>query len=130
MDVKTIPLIINQFKIIGKKTYESCSLETLDTDEKLLSFFCGFVDGDGCITKSPKGKANMLRIQCHSSWLNNLNIFGERLNKMFSINYKCYIDKNGYVKFGIYRYSELVKLKKEIDKLNIPKLERKWGKIN
>jgi hypothetical protein len=129
MDVITIPKILDKFKIEGKKTYTACSLNCLDTTDKFLSFFCGFVDGDGCITTSKNNKVNMLRIQCHESWLNNLEIFGKRLNELFGFNFKCYIDKNGYAKFAMYRYKELVILKNEIDKLEIPYLERKWLKI-
>ena len=129
MDVNSVRTLSERFCINSTKTYEACSLDCLDTDDKFLAFFTGLVDGDGCITQNKTGNVNMLRIQCHSSWLNVYCQIGERLKRLYNIDYKCYIDKTGYCKFAIYRYESLIKIKNEVIKLNIPLLERKWDKI-
>ena len=129
MDVNSIKLIRERFNIDNQKTYSSCSLASLNTNEKRLAFLCGLIDGDGCITQGKMGKANMLRIQCNSSWLYVYNELGEFIKSTYGIDYKCYIDTNGYCKFCIYHYEDLTKLKQLIESLNIPFLERKWGKI-
>jgi len=130
MDVNSVKVLNNRFGINHRKTYTACSIDCLDTDEKFLAFFCGLVDGDGCITQGNLGRANMLRIQCDASWFQVYEIIGIRLKELFDINYKCYIDKKGFCKFSIHHYNDLVKLKKEISKLEIPYLERKWSKID
>lgn len=130
MDVNSVKVLNDRFCINHQKTYTACSIDCLDSDEKFLAFFCGLVDGDGCITQGKLGRANMLRIQCDASWFQVYEMIGKRLNSLYGINYKCYIDTNGYCKFGIYHYNDLAKLKAEMLMLDIPFLERKWEKID
>ena len=44
-------------------------------------------------------------------------------------NTKIKIDKQGYTNFAMYRNKELLELKNEIQKYEIPYLRRKWDKI-
>ena len=129
MDVKVIKEIKDRFSVGNNKTLNPCSVSHIKDKNNLLSFFCGFVDGDGCITNSPNGKANMLRIQCHQSWVKTLTDIGVELSKYYNINFKCSIDKSGYARFVIHKNKDLLILKSEIDKLNLPYLYRKWSKI-
>lgn len=130
MDSQNVSILKDRFKITTKKSINSCSLESLNNREKLLCFFGGFVDGDGCITQTKSSKkANMLRIQCHSSWLNNLEYLSKELYKYLGIVFKVYIDKQGYARMVIHKNKELKLLKNELIKLDIPLLNRKWNKI-
>jgi len=129
MDVTVVRSLKERFKINGSKTYNACSLECLVDDDNFLAFFCGLIDGDGCIYKPKNKRVSMLRIQCHSSWFDNLTMISKRLNKLYNFNSTCYIDTQGYTKFCMTRSKEIAQLKKEIDKLNLPYLERKWDKI-
>jgi len=45
------------------KTYTGISLDFIKNQEQAISFLCGFIDGDGSLTKH--GSYN---IQCHKSW--------------------------------------------------------------
>lgn len=128
MDVNSIKKLKIKFSITNNKTYEGCDLTKLN-EKYYLPFLCGLIDGDGCITQSKIGKANMLRIQCHSSWFDNLKMFSDFLNETFGFNSKVKIDKSGYTNFAMYRNKELLKLKQEIEKYEIPYLRRKWDKI-
>lgn len=128
MDVKTLPLLKEFFNVSSNKTYNSINISKLQK-KHYLSFLCGFIDGDGCITQSKTGKVNMLRIQCHSSWIDILMIFSTYLTQTFNFNPKVKIDKQGYANFAMYRNKEILTLKEEMLKLKIPYLKRKWDKI-
>ncbi len=130
-DSKNLPILINKFKIKNNKTYNPPDISCLDTKEKFLSFFVGFVDGDGSIVKQKKGElAMVLSIQCHKNWISIFEIFNKQLELLFNIKSKHYIDTTGFAKIQIFRFNQLKQIKIEMLKLNIPFLERKWNNIN
>jgi hypothetical protein len=123
-------LLKQKLNITTAKTYEAPNLSWLDEDWKFLSFLCGFIDGDGMIQKSKNKKADMIRIQCHKNWLQNLEWISKELLTRFNIVSKTGITKRGYSYFVIYRFSQLYFLKEKFTELGIPKMERKWQKIS
>lgn len=128
-DSKNIITLFEKLKIKSQKTYNPPDFSFLNTKDKFLSFLAGFIDGDGCITKRLE-TANMIRIQCHYSWLNNLNFFSINLKKYLNIDSKSFIDNQGFSKFVLHSFNQLKKLKIELIKLDIPMLKRKWDIIN
>lgn len=129
-DSQNIIPIMNKFNITKRKTENPPNLNCLNSKEKFLSFFIGFIDGDGCITQNNKNVANMMRIQCHGNWLNNFKEISEKLYFYCQIKSTFYIDNHGYAKFLIYRFNNLKKLKLELLNLTVPYLSRKWNKID
>lgn len=122
--------IKDMFEITNAKTYNSCSLKCLNDKDKLLPFFAGFVDGDGCITQNKaSGNANMLRIQCHKSWMSNLEFLAIEVEKYLDIKIKVYLDKQGYAKLTLNKNKDLKVLKNELLGYKIPLMTRKWDKI-
>jgi len=119
-----------KLKIKENKTYNPPNLEWLDEDWKFLSFFCGFIDGDGMIQKHKNGLANMIRISCHKNWLPNMEWFSNELFKRFNIISKTGFTSRGYCYLTIYRFEQLKFLKLKFLKLDLPFMERKWMKID
>lgn len=134
-DINKIPLIQNKFDIRNNKTYSPPNIKTYEKFDKknLLSLIIGFIDGDGCISKQTGRKDSKLTIKCHSSWLQNIiwienfiyDYFNFEKNKTLSK-----LNKQGYVNVNITNNKVLKQLKKEVLKLDIPFLERKWDIID
>jgi hypothetical protein len=101
------------------------------TDEQIIAFFAGFVDGDGCIclvrgmpTLSLIGTKEILE------WIKKelrriLNLEGS-LGIYKTQNFKT---KVWYYDLNIYTYKDLIKIYNRIEKLNIFIMNRKWDKI-
>jgi hypothetical protein len=129
-DVINTPKIKKRFEITELKSINGCSLKCLDTQNKLLPFLGGFIDGDGCITQNKSTKSvNMIRIQCHSSWLESLTFLSDELEKYTKIKFRVYLDSQGYCKMIIHKNVEIKKLKSILLEYEIPLLLRKWNKI-
>ncbi len=129
-DVINTKILKDRFKITTKKSINACSLKCLNSESKLISFFIGFIDGDGCITQNKITKnANMIRIQCHSSWFDNFEFLSDEIYKYLGIKFRVYIDTQGFVKMVLTKNKEMKILKETILKYNLTVLNRKWDKI-
>jgi hypothetical protein len=98
-DSETVPKLKEQYAVGSRKTYNPPTLPAM-TDDQFLSFLCGYIDGDGCISKQSDGiytkkdgtiskyKRNdfLLQVKCHSSWIYLITNFGQRLCKIFDKN--------------------------------------------
>lgn len=112
----------NEFSISNIKTYEPCSLSKLNGDA-LFSFIIGFIDGDGHITE--KG---YLKIKCHSSWINNLNIMVSYLTN--DDYHPAKLNSEGLALVGITKIEYMKSIKQKVIDLKLPMLDRKWDRIN
>ena len=110
-----------------RKTYNPPDLSFLNTKNKFMSFFAGFIDGDGSFSNS---KSVSLKIQCHKNWLDNFKYIKNRLDEIIDNNINVYIDDKDYVSFTTSNQTFLSKLKIMVEKLNIPIMERKWNRID
>lgn len=146
VDADTFPKFRSKFGLkFTDKTYNPPTLPKM-SNEQFLSLLCGYIDGDGCISiqkggsyTNKKGEFKtyertdpIMQVKCHSSWESILKEFGERLCNLLDEDVtksKIRIDKNGYLVWRIYGKQFLGKLKNELEKLNIPKMNRKWDKI-
>lgn len=128
-DVKYGIAIKNKLNITTSKTYTPPSLEFLNTKDKLLSFFAGFIDGDGCIWYNNKNRATCLKIMCHGSWVDNLQYFKMELLKYYNMNISVSITKKGYSLFSLCTAFDILTLKDEFEKLKLPIMDRKWLKL-
>lgn len=111
----------NKLNVKNKKTYEIPNLDFIPSN-LLLPFIIGFIDGDGCLVNK------YIRIECWKSWENAFVHFGEYLKNEFGISYQISYSKDKYV--SLYygrRESELIK--KQMLKLGIPFMKRKWDII-
>ncbi len=121
--------IKNKLNISNNKTHNAPSLLFLDDRDLFLSFFAGFTDGDGMIGFR-NGNPYLLRIMCHINWKDNLHFFKNKLLTYFDMNITVKETKRGYCYLSICNASDILKLKTEFEKLNLPIMDRKWLKIN
>lgn len=123
MDTQLVPKIKKKFNISNTKTFNPPNLDFIKNKDLFLSLVAGFIDGDGCI--AVKNNSFSLTVKCHSSWLENLDKFAKFINA--TTNAK--INNAGYAYFTICNIQSLQSLKKDVLRLKLPILERKWNKI-
>jgi hypothetical protein len=131
MDRFVFPRIVEKFLLKPKKTYNPPdNLLFLDTDEKFVAFFVGFIDADGYIKKESrpkKGNGITITIKVHSSWKRILQEMSDRIHGLSNaISTKAIINKSGYAKVAISKKSVVMFLRDKSVELNLPSLDRKW----
>jgi hypothetical protein len=118
-----------KFNTSTNKTY--CGADfNIENMELFFSFLAGIIDGDGCFcTNNYKvKKVNMIRIHCHSSYMEFYKKISDQL-KEYGIESRVYMCSRGYCKFVISRQKDFIKLNNYVTKCNIPLLHRKWSKL-
>lgn len=123
---KDIEIIKEKFNINSRKTYNPPDFNYYISynNELLFSMLFGLIDGDGNININEKYKTYAISITAHHSWLTFYKNLLDKLNILYNISYT----KNVVV-LRISKKNEIKKIYTEYQKLNIPKLERKWKKI-
>ena len=126
--------LCNKFNLKNTKTYSPPDFSLFDFSKELFfSYIIGFIDGDGNIQKLIKRKDCNIRIHLHSSWLNNLIYIENFLYDYFDIEKDKILSKIGndeYSRMIISNSLLIGKVKKEVIRLNLPYMERKWNIIN
>lgn len=117
---------LTKLKINSPKTYTPPDLSVFLTQNNLLPFFIGMIDGDGCIWES-KNWLN-LRVELHGNWLNTLQLLSDKLKEFYDIDCKVKTTKRGTSKIDINTKKDLLILKNYIN--NVEFLERKWSKLD
>jgi len=131
MDSKLVPALGRKFGIINNKTYNPPQLEWIKDNDLFLSIFAGFVDGDGNIRKLHNRPDFSLRIKCHSSWINTIQMFADRLSVICSEEIpNAKINSQGYTEISIGNSIVLKKIKRLLMPLELPLLKRKWNQID
>lgn len=129
METRTFQRLSEKFDIKSNKTEIPPKISVFKKlpRKKLLSLFCGFIDGDGCIRNQSNGRPDFnLAIKCHSSWLEILKMFSERFLQDCTVK----LNSSGYAALICSNTKVMKKLKEEVLVLNLPLLERKWRKID
>jgi hypothetical protein len=122
---------VEKYDINPRKTYEPPQRLNIEDNDNFLSFMMGYFDGDGSITLQ-RCKYPRLTIRCHKSWKNNLDLWFERLYKLYDhtlTSKTCAITKDNYARIEINNKGLLRFLKQKSEKLNLPIMKRKWNKI-
>lgn len=138
---KAIEIGINskQWVIDLKNNYNitPCKSLTLEPPNYLdqkntMAFICGVIDGDGCIYKTSSYRKNTFIIRCRifgtknlMEWIKTIIDKIEPINKISS---QVQMQKNGLHHYT-FSCNRLKNFKKEVLKLNLPILNRKWEKI-
>lgn len=126
------PKIIEKFGLKLNKTENPPNIQHIfdnTTKENALALIIGFIDGDGSIQYANSGTSNFIKIEVHSSWLNNLKLIEEFVYQYFeetSPN-SSKLNTRGHASLFLSRTSMIQKLK--TFSKTIPSLERKWMKI-
>jgi hypothetical protein len=126
-DIDIIPQLVKRYNISNNKTKNppDWSMYNL-SDDRLLSLFIGFIDGDGNIQKRIY-HGFLGRIKCHSSWLSNIIFMKHKFCDWLDVDtiQEPTINKQGYTSWHL-TAGMLRKLKKEAERLQLPILKRKW----
>ena len=136
----------SKFAITSNKTYEPCDIQSIQNKELLFSLIIGFIDGDGCICKNIHCDAHSISVVGHANWHANhqymqdflYNYFGEtnetkgaRIREVMASLPQNPEKKGPYKRsdFSLHKKALLAKIKAHAQKLSLPIMERKWGKI-
>lgn len=129
------PMVISAFQEKygnwERKTYNPPEISNWDlSEDRLLAMLIGYLDGDGCISRRKEARACCIYVGCHSSWIDNMLHFCERLISISGIQcQKPYIDNKGYVRWCIGK-SELCRyLKLFAIENSLPIMNRKWDRV-
>ncbi len=117
-DVITISKLSKIFKWETNKTKKPPTIPPLSYDQ-IFSLIIGFIDGDGSVSKDG------IRIKCDISWKEIIEYFYSTLTKEYK-TFDITSDGCSFVRIG----SDHIKtIKSKAIELNLPILNRKWGKI-
>lgn len=125
--------IMHKFDIHNNKTKNPPNISRLSNGEKELVFslLIGFIDGDGNIRETFPG-CYCITIQNHRSWENFYvffeNFFFEYFKQKRNRSY-IRLDIRKYITFSISRQDFTKQIKKEVKRLKLPCLNRKWNVI-
>lgn len=113
------------FNIKSRKTYNPPDKNFYEKfcDVKLYSLLCGIIDGDGYIDVKIGHHYN-INITSHSSW----NEFYLWLFNRLNIKVNIFI-KNNISRYTIGKKENIINLFFQFEELKLPKLKRKWVKI-
>lgn len=143
-DKDIVPKIIEKFDFKYNKTFNPPSkLKYIDfTQDQLISFFIGFIDGDGTINteycklvSGERGKGSpRISIECIYAWKEFLDFLIETIESKFNCKlprgYKrVRKNKSDLVVTRINTINIINKLKDFALENNLPVLERKWDKV-
>lgn len=98
-------------------------------DDKVLAFFIGFFDGDGCFDIR-KNVASGMKIECHENWFSVLEIFSIILKQILDIESSLKFSSRGYAILRVSRYRSYQKLKIFGIEKQLPVLRRKWVNVD
>ena len=136
-DINIIPQLLDKFDIQYErnkktKTYYPPNIKIFDNmiDEFFISYFIGFIDGDGCISKSIRN-GNTITIRVHKNWFGVLYNWKKRIEQIYGVNLslKSLKLENDTVNLRIYNKKILIELKNFIKEKKIKVSNRKWDRI-
>lgn len=129
-DKYVVPKLIEKFDFKPRKTYNPPNIK-IESDDLFVAFLIGYIDGDGNIVRLKGRKICNIRIKCHSSWLNNLQIFSERVSDLAKVPIvDARINKQGYANLCLSNHVVSRFLKNKTVELKLPVMERKWEQID
>lgn len=121
--------IKNKFDIGNRKTYSPPNLNWIDDKNLFISLLAGYIDGDGSM-EARSGSCS-IRFHVHSSWMPFILWVRSQILKFYGVELKKpTINKGGHLRWDILTFPLIKQMKRDLLKLKIPLLPRKWSKIN
>ena len=128
-DVDTCEKFRSLYEVGNKKTINAPNISHINNKEKLLSFFIGFFDGDGCFDIR-RNYISAMKIECHPNWYNTLDELSKKFKQYFAIDFTLKMTKRGYACLRLYKYHNFMFLKELISLYNLPAMSRKWDNVD
>jgi len=118
----------SKFDLKPRKTYSPPNIEFYRnfTNEQLMAYFIGFVDGDGTIQNPKKNAYSCIVVQCHISWMD----FFSGINALVLGGTGTVRESQGKAKLHLGNQIFVKKLKRFVVDMSLPVLSRKWDKID
>ena len=118
---------MNYYGINFRKTYNPCNFEHFKqfSKDQLWSLLAGIIDGDGSITYKHNKTSVFIRIAAHNCWENFYKSFLDYME----IPYTIMLQKKTAISISIQNKNFIHSLNKKLRSLNLPILERKWGRV-
>lgn len=129
-DVENGPFVSAKFGLVSQKTQHPPA--TSLTGWRFLSYWAGFIDGDGSICRVPGRLHCHLRIECHAGWTAELGRFVDQLYRELRWPTRAVapkVNRRGYAYLAITNDGVLRRLKKSLAPLVLPLMARKWDRI-
>lgn len=117
----------NNFNITKKKTFTIKPPNILGR-ELIKSYIVGIIDADGWITR--RKKTNVLTFGICSASKDLIIWLKENIETICKIHSKRKINKRDNTYSIYYSHKQAEKILSVLNKVNVPKLERKWSKID
>lgn len=144
-DTSVVKNLKERFNIHANKTKNPCNISNIE-DDLFFALIVGYIDGDGCITKSNKSNSHTLAVVGDESCLDTFKLMFNFIHSFTNVeatNQIPYLksvftslpqDKENKRHFTnstwyITNKTVLRRMKQTILKLNLPYMERKWDKL-
>jgi hypothetical protein len=137
-DKKFLPDFSKKFGMVARKTF-CYKNKPIENDALFMSFFAGFIDGNGSVKKLHDRQDAHISLVGHGGVIEYHRELAARIYKIFpptkthdriSEGTLPYIDKRGYTRWSISNTEVVAEIKKFIEQLDLPLLERKWANID
>lgn len=131
MDTDIVPKIRNKFGFRDNKTENPPLKLPHGNDANKFSFIIGFIDGDGSVSTPSGHNFCNIRVKVHGSWLPMLLIMADFVYDLAGQESgRPHINNCGYAEWTISNSIVVRFMKNRAEELNLPIMQRKWGKIN
>lgn len=140
-DIYMVPQFALKFDLKQKKTYNPPIDLSWMKDDLFLSFFAGFIDGDGCISYNKKCNGASLDIHVNYTWKDILVYMEKHVYETCKIESYKPLPRIALIPPSLPNGQPLAQLrirnthllhefKRRLLSLNVPMMERKWDKID
>lgn len=128
-DKFTLKRLREKLKILPRKTYNPLDLSIFFTPNRLAYFLGGLIDGDGHIEVRRQNGVVKIAIKVHSNWRATLETLAANLWKLYAIEAKVRVTKEGWVCLLISKARHVARLYDLVDG-RVPLMHRKWKKLD
>lgn len=122
---------ISKYCIASNKTYYPPPVDIFNAlpHDFFIAMLIGYTDGDGSITYQHKRTDCFIRWKVHSSWKPFLHMLAQRMSQYCPVCFPI-VTTTGYAAMTWADRRTCKYLKREMIRLSLPSLSRKWDKID
>jgi len=129
-NVAVVRELSQRYGICSSKTKHPPLFPTGLSDDSLLALIVGFIDGDGTVKRLKGRPDSNIQIKNHSAWGEFLQHMSDFLGHYFSAHPVAVKTTSGYAVLCLSNSRVVSGLKKQLVRLGIPYMTRKWSRID
>lgn len=114
-----------------QKTSNPPNLSWINSEDKFLAFWAGFIDGDGSFVARKEGGCD-LKIECHLAWFDLIREFEHQIFKILQVHKErvyTRVSPKGYSYLAFGKAEVLRLFRARLVALKVPLLGRKWNRV-